>query len=604
MSFETFIQRHRRVLALSPAHRAQLAAWQLVRDDAEHARWAASGAPDLLADLQAKRTADRIAAELEKQAIDRERDCVEMADSSEQECEAAQARHTAATVAWHQKYDRLFPAVSMAKAARRFVHDQQTYFAKHKDVQVSVIPFPVPSLPEGTPLPEHPNLTAPQAAALEDFVAYLPMPNAYCYLPTRAIWPGTSVNSKLGDVMVNGCMKIKAATWLAQYRSADAMAWSPGEPLLVRDRVLVDGGWINKPGDTTLNTYRPAAIEPREGDVSSWLNHIKTIYPEDWQHIINWLAHRVQRPGEKINHALVLGGEPGIGKDSLLEPIKPAVGAWNFCDVSPANIMGRFNGHLKSIVLRISEVHDLGDVDRFAFYERTKPLCAAPPDTHRIDEKNMKEYQAVNVCGSIMTTNYKIGGLYLPPNDRRHYVAWSSTPTGFFPEQYFIGLYRWFAEGGNEIVAHYLTTLDISAFNPKATPPKTPAFWEIANASRSPEAAEMDDALDAIGTRDADGNIVRLKAVTLAMVSARATGGLAEMLRERKYRTQVAHRMSDAGYEMVPNPTAKDGLWTINSKRQGIYAPSDLSTREKVIAAMELQNRPLLPPPPLPSQSV
>jgi hypothetical protein len=42
-------------------------------------------------------------------------------------------------------------------------------------------------------------------------------------------------------------------------------------------------------------------------------------------HIILWLAHRVQRPHETISHALVLGGKQGIVKDSMLEPIKHAI---------------------------------------------------------------------------------------------------------------------------------------------------------------------------------------------------------------------------------------------------------------------------------------
>ncbi len=65
---------------------------------------------------------------------------------------------------------------------------------------------------------------------------------------------------------------------------------------------------------------------------------------DDADHIIMWLAHRVQRPQEKINHALVLGGAQGIGKDTLLEPVKRAVGPWNFAEVSPQQMLGRFNG--------------------------------------------------------------------------------------------------------------------------------------------------------------------------------------------------------------------------------------------------------------------
>ncbi len=80
----------------------------------------------------------------------------------------------------------------------------------------------------------------------------------------------------------------------------------------------------------------------------------------------------MQRPHEKINHALVLGGKQGIGKDTLLEPVKHAVGPWNFIEVSPQQVLGRFNGFLKSVILRVSEARDLGDFDRFAFYDHMK----------------------------------------------------------------------------------------------------------------------------------------------------------------------------------------------------------------------------------------
>jgi hypothetical protein len=78
-----------------------------------------------------------------------------------------------------------------------------------------------------------------------------------------------------------------------------------------------------------------------------------------------------------------LGGSPGIGKDSILEPVKRAVGPWNFAEVSPKNILARFNGFLKSVILRVSEARDLGEFDRFAFYESMKTLTAVPPDGAR-----------------------------------------------------------------------------------------------------------------------------------------------------------------------------------------------------------------------------
>src|ERR1700683_4469077 len=129
------------------------------------------------------------------------------------------------------------------------------------------------------------------------------------------------------------------------------------------------------------------------------------------------------KPDEKINHALVLGGPQGIGKDTLLEPAKRAVGPWNFAEVSPQQLLGRFNGFLKSVILRVSEARDLGDVNRYQFYDHLKSIIAAPPDVLRVDEKNLREYSVPNVCGVVITTNHWTDGIFLPADDRRHYVA-------------------------------------------------------------------------------------------------------------------------------------------------------------------------------------
>lgn len=105
---------------------------------------------------------------------------------------------------------------------------------------------------------------------------------------------------------------------------------------------------------TCFNLYRPPDIRPGDAErAGSWLDHVHRIYPDDAEHIIDWQAHRVQHPNEKINHALLLGGKQEIGKDTLLEPVKEAVGPWNFHEVSPKQIMGRFNGFFKSVILRI-----------------------------------------------------------------------------------------------------------------------------------------------------------------------------------------------------------------------------------------------------------
>ena len=67
-----------------------------------------------------------------------------------------------------------------------------------------------------------------------------------------------------------------------------------------------------------------------------WVDLVHKVYPDDADHIIEWFAQRVQHPEIKINHGLVLGSqEQGIGKDTILEGVKRAVGAWNFKEVAP-----------------------------------------------------------------------------------------------------------------------------------------------------------------------------------------------------------------------------------------------------------------------------
>jgi hypothetical protein len=341
--------------------------------------------------------------------------------------------------------------------------------------------------------------------------------------------------------------------------------------------------------------YRPPTIV--HGDATKagpWLDHIRKVFnKDDANHIIVWCAHRVQFPQIKINHALVLGSEDhGIGKDTVFEPVRHAVGPWNCSEVSAQKLLGRFNGYLKSTVLRINEVRDLGDMTRYQFYEHTKPYMASPPETLECDEKNLREHRVLNCMGVIITTNHKTDGLFLPPEDRRHYVAWSDRVQGDFDEDYWKRIYRWYDDGGNGHVAAYLAQLDISSFNPKAPPPKTDAFWEIVNANRAPEDAELADVIDKIKDRFSKQNIPHV-VFTIADLAQFASEDIKEMFQDRKNRRAIPHKLSKCGYVPVRNTQAKDGLWVVEGKRQVIYAPKALSLSDQLALAEKYKPIPM-----------
>ena len=118
------------------------------------------------------------------------------------------------------------------------------------------------------------------------------------------------------------------------------MTWAPGLPKVIRDRLISDGGWIDRKGVACFNLYREPTIG--HGDASKagpWITHIRRVYPDDADHLINFFAHRVERPDEKINHAIVLGGNPASARTQSLSRSNVGSGPWNSQEISPKTIL-------------------------------------------------------------------------------------------------------------------------------------------------------------------------------------------------------------------------------------------------------------------------
>jgi Family of unknown function (DUF5906) len=412
------------------------------------------------------------------------------------------------------------------------------------------------------------------ALPIADFVAHSP-DHTYIYRPTRETWSKTAVNSRVPP-MAGGKKPISASTWLDRNDAVAQRTWAPGEPEIITDRLISEGGFFPKPEARVFNLYKPPTIIRAAGAIALWRDHLRLLWSDEADHIERWMAQRVQHPGVKINHALVLGGKQGIGKDFTLEPLKRAIGPWNVAEISPQAVLGNFNDFARSVVLRISEGKDLGKIDRFAFYEATKTLIAAPPDTLRVNPKFVTPYYILNVVGVIITTNHKAAGLFLPADDRRHFVAWS-TVEPIFAADFWSRRWAWLEKGGAEAVADHLARLDLSAFDPKAPTPHTQAFWEIVNAMRAVEESEMADVIELLGRPP---TLIVLDLIREAEFNIARFAEFLAFLRDRKNSRLVTVRFEECGYRRLANPGEQTGRWNLVSGRTGVYVRAQMTDRE------------------------
>jgi len=334
----------------------------------------------------------------------------------------------------------------------------------------------------------------------------------------------------------------------------ESSTWWPGQPQIIRDAFIDKDGWRAAPGRRSYNTFRPAP-EPRGtvAAVSVWLEHVRKLFPitEEHEHFFDICAHMMQRPEEKCNTAIVLSGTQGIGKDAALAPLKVAIGAWNTKNIDPDQLLSDYRPWLQTLLLVIDEVRATKDEFHATnFYNVLKPLIAAPPDTLPVNDKYTKLRHIVNVLRVVITTNDWMA-MYIPENDRRMFIMNSPLPANWHIAEgrpdYFGQYWAWMASGGADAVGRWLLDRDLRNFNPKAPPPKTTTWAQVA---ASWEAGDdvVSRVLEEMGTPP----IVFSSELLSVHLEAGAFDYSEELRRIVQSPRKLMHRMQAAGYSIVP----------------------------------------------------
>jgi hypothetical protein len=277
------------------------------------------------------------------------------------------------------------------------------------------------------------------------------------------------------------------------YRVSGA-TYIPGKPKIIENLGTRDGHVVTAKGDSIYNYYDPPApINPKwRGDISLWMKLLDAVSDADREDILDRFAYSIQNPGAKINGVYVLAGPQGHGKDSLFAPL------WMYLErlmqvTDITQISSRYTSWVKCNILLINETTS-SHADSKKVYDALKPASVNQPEWLRYENKYSRSMQVANVVTIYMTTNHATS-LYFEPDDRRFTLIQFEHAEKPSPE-WFYEYHHWLENGGAQAVIHYLSTRDVSHFNPFANARMTPMKERVLEIIRQGSRTGFDDILD------------------------------------------------------------------------------------------------------------
>lgn len=249
---------------------------------------------------------------------------------------------------------------------------------------------------------------------------------------------------------------------------ADTVCFRPDRP---------PGEIANDAGRTRVNTWWPANVARKEGDVSLFINHLHKLMPDERDRMIllSYMAAVVQYKGIKFQWAPVIQGCEGNGKTVLAAMVAAAVGQHYTHWPDAKDLSNQFNGWLSDkVFIAVEELNrpeNKNDV-----VEDLKTIITGSFGK-QIQYKGIDQTTMQICCNLMMFTNHRDAIRKTPDNGRRYCIFY--TPQQHYNDlarcgmdgDYFNGpngLVTWLKyKDGFAIVAELLHTFPIPPeFNP------------------------------------------------------------------------------------------------------------------------------------------
>jgi hypothetical protein len=232
------------------------------------------------------------------------------------------------------------------------------------------------------------------------------------------------------------------------------------------------------------NLWRGFAVEPRPGDCSKFLAHLKDNVcngnDDLYKWVVGWFAQIVQQPEVKMGTSLVLRGKMGTGKTKVGKVFGSLLSVHYTLVSHPRYVTGQFNSHMISLLLlHADEAFWAGDR---AAEGKLKDLVTG--DDHFIEYKGKEAFLVRNLIRLFVTGN---PDWQVPAGFEERRFATLDVGEGHMEDHaYFAAIDEEMDNGGREALLHHLLNFDLTTVDLR-TIPKTEALLDQKIASFTPE---------------------------------------------------------------------------------------------------------------------
>ena len=223
------------------------------------------------------------------------------------------------------------------------------------------------------------------------------------------------------------------------------------------------------------NLWRGFSVEPKPGDCSLYLEHLRENVcggnEQHFNYLICWMARGVQQPASPGEVAVVLRGGKGVGKSIVAAIYGRLFGRHNLHVANPSHLVGNFNAHLRDVIcLFADEAFFAGDKKHESVLKMLVTEDSIPIEAKGVDVETYPNYVHL-----IMAANDP--HVIRASGDERRYFVLEVNDHKKQDKQFFGNMLRQIDNGGLEALLFHLQNIDLTDFQVRDVP-QTDALQE------------------------------------------------------------------------------------------------------------------------------